>query len=55
MVKKHEPERVLRGGSWYDPRDRCRAAFRRSYYPDVRSVYFGFRLVSKGGCNGKET
>ncbi len=37
--------RVLRGGSWgFYPRG-CRSAFRYSYDPDIRSYYFGFRVV----------
>ena len=55
MEKKHKLLRVLRGGSWYDPQDDCRAAYRRSSDPYYRNVDIGFRLVAKGGCNGKET
>ena len=56
MEKKHEPERMLRGGSWYYYQDGCRAAVRLSPIPDHRFVSIGFRLVARGGtCNGKET
>ena len=56
MEKKHEPERVLRGGGWDFCQDYCRAAARDGFDPDGRGVYYGFRLVAKGGtCNGKET
>ena len=56
MEKKHDPERVLRSGSWYGLQDYCRAAYRNCFYPDFRFDFVGFRLVRKGGtCNGKET
>jgi formylglycine-generating enzyme required for sulfatase activity len=40
-------KRVLRGGSWdYDP-EYCRCAFRRYFFPDLRSLScYGFRVVS---------
>jgi formylglycine-generating enzyme required for sulfatase activity len=38
-------KRVVRGGSWYDRPDRCRAAFRQAY-PACRPVYdVGFRVI----------
>ena len=56
MKKKYEPERVLRGGSWFFHQDLCRAAARFNDYPGLRFDFIGFRLVRKGGtCNGKET
>ena len=55
MEKKHDPERVLRGSSWGRDQDYCRAADRGSSIPGLRNGSVGFRLVRKGGCNGKET
>jgi formylglycine-generating enzyme required for sulfatase activity len=38
-------KRVVRGGSWYDPPERCRSAFRQAY-PACRPVYdVGFRVI----------
>ena len=37
--------RVLRGGSWRDNAEDCRAAFRNRFDPDYRDYYMGFRLV----------
>ena len=37
--------RVLRGGSWNDPLDFCRAAYRYGNDPDFRFGLIGFRLV----------
>jgi formylglycine-generating enzyme required for sulfatase activity len=37
--------RVLRGGSWHDPAERCRVSYRNSIYPDFRFYFNGFRLV----------
>ena len=37
--------RVLRGGSWYDPSDRCRASSRRGGLPDDINIMFGFRVA----------
>jgi formylglycine-generating enzyme required for sulfatase activity len=37
-------KRVLRGGSWIDNQDGCRAADRNRNDPDDRSYDFGFRL-----------
>jgi formylglycine-generating enzyme required for sulfatase activity len=38
--------RVVRGGSWYDPPDRCRSAMRQPY-PACRPVYdVGFRVIA---------
>ena len=37
--------RVIRGGSWHDPADQCRAANRQKHPPGYRSSRVGFRLV----------
>ncbi len=37
--------RVLRGGSWYDDDDFCRAAIRGSLRPSFTSPYSGFRVA----------
>jgi formylglycine-generating enzyme required for sulfatase activity len=37
--------RVLRGGSWFDNADYCRAAFRGYYTPSNSDAYYGFRVV----------
>jgi formylglycine-generating enzyme required for sulfatase activity len=37
--------RVLRGGSWYDPADDLRCAFRNGHYPNGRYGFVGFRVV----------
>ena len=37
--------RVLRGGSWFDPLVRTRAAFRLNLHPDLGSDIVGLRLV----------
>ena len=37
--------RVLRGGSWFDDADFCRAAFRDGYNPGHWLFDYGFRLV----------
>jgi formylglycine-generating enzyme required for sulfatase activity len=42
---KDAKERVLRGGSWADPADHCRSAFRQHAKPDHRSDTIGFRCV----------
>ncbi|MCX5677397.1 MAG: formylglycine-generating enzyme family protein [Planctomycetota bacterium] len=39
------PSRVLRGGSWNDVPNDCRAACRNSSYPAIRTNNFGFRVV----------
>jgi formylglycine-generating enzyme required for sulfatase activity len=39
-------ERVLRGGSFYDPAGYLRAASRNWGFPDYRGGAVGFRLVS---------
>jgi len=38
-------KRVIRGGSWYDRPDRCRAAFRQAYQPDQPVYDVGFRVI----------
>jgi formylglycine-generating enzyme required for sulfatase activity len=37
--------RVLRGGSWFDVPEYCRASFRYWYYPILRPYSLGFRLA----------
>jgi formylglycine-generating enzyme required for sulfatase activity len=44
-VKKGEKGRVLRGGSWADPANACRSAYRRRASVDFRSDKVGFRCV----------
>jgi formylglycine-generating enzyme required for sulfatase activity len=38
-------KRVVRGGSWYDRPERCRAAFRQAYLADQPVYDVGFRVV----------
>ena len=38
-------DRVLRGGCWADPAERCRAAMRYMDELDDRIDVFGFRLI----------
>jgi len=38
-------KRVVRGGSWYDPPERCRAAFRQVYLADQPVYDVGFRVL----------
>jgi formylglycine-generating enzyme required for sulfatase activity len=40
----NKSSRVIRGGSWDNSAKRCRAAFRLSSAPDIRSHNVGFRL-----------
>ena len=42
---KHGAARVVRGGSWSDRPERCRAASRDNLPPSVRLKYLGFRVV----------
>jgi formylglycine-generating enzyme required for sulfatase activity len=37
--------RVLRGGSWFNESDYCRAAYRNGYSPVFRGYLIGFRLL----------
>jgi formylglycine-generating enzyme required for sulfatase activity len=37
--------RVLRGGSWSSNAEYCRVSCRSSFYPHIRSIDYGFRLV----------
>ncbi len=37
--------RVVRGGSWHNSEDECRASYRRGYRSTYRLDHFGFRLV----------
>ena len=37
--------KVLRGGSWYDYPQGCRSAYRYRYYPVIRIINYGFRVV----------
>jgi formylglycine-generating enzyme required for sulfatase activity len=39
--------RVLRGGSWSDVAQYCRAADRSRYVPEVRDIDVGFRVASR--------
>ncbi len=43
------PTYTLRGGSWLDTPDRCRAAARRHNAPDYRGPALGFRLALVAG------
>jgi formylglycine-generating enzyme required for sulfatase activity/predicted phosphodiesterase len=47
--------RVLRGGGWYGPGERCRSAFRFYPLPSSRYIYFGFRVVlaPRSGASGE--
>ena len=40
-----EGKKVVRGGSWYDPPDRCRSAFRLAYLADQGVYNVGFRVM----------
>lgn len=40
-----EEKRVVRGGSWYDPPARCRAASRQAYRPEQPVYDVGFRVI----------
>jgi len=42
-VEGGSPRRVFRGGSWYNPAEVCRSAFRIGWHPSSRGVYLGFR------------
>ncbi|MCD4655072.1 formylglycine-generating enzyme family protein [bacterium] len=42
------PERVTRGGSWFDLPYQSRSAMRFSWFPDLRQDTLGFRLVRLG-------
>jgi formylglycine-generating enzyme required for sulfatase activity len=44
-VKEGEKGKVLRGGSWADPADSCRSAYRTHQPLDYRSDKVGFRCV----------
>ena len=37
--------RVIRGGSWDLQTFLCRSAYRTTYFPDIRSFNFGFRII----------
>ena len=43
---KTGPDRVIRGGGWYNTADGCRAARRYYYEPSSRRTFMGFRLIS---------
>jgi eukaryotic-like serine/threonine-protein kinase len=45
LWKKGGPERVLRGGCWFQDGRFCRAAYRSGFAPSVRHHSVGFRLV----------
>jgi formylglycine-generating enzyme required for sulfatase activity len=42
-----DSSRVVRGGSWFDVSDVCRAAFRSGGAPDYRDVDLGFGCVAR--------
>jgi formylglycine-generating enzyme required for sulfatase activity len=42
-------ERVIRGGAWTEPADRCRSAFRGHAPPGTRTAAIGFRCVRAAG------
>jgi len=44
-VDEGSPDRVCRGGSWIDPADGCRSAYRDRYLPAYRYRLLGFRLA----------
>lgn len=37
--------RIMRGGSWYDINYDIRVAYRAYYNPEVKDIYFGFRIA----------
>jgi formylglycine-generating enzyme required for sulfatase activity len=41
--------RVLRGGSWLDPRSRASSTFRRRDFPELRNYDYGFRCCLGAG------
>ena len=46
--------RVIRGGSWYDPAESCRSAYRNRYVPGGRFDNLGFRVArSPSGGSGQ--
>lgn len=45
--------RVVRGGSWSADIANSRAATRGYYYPDIRNLILGFRLVAPGAHSGR--
>ncbi len=55
-------DRVLRGGAWTEPADRCRSAYRHHRPPETQSDAIGFRCVragesaagKTGGTDGRE-
>ena len=44
-TKGEQKEKVVRGGSYADPADSCRSAFRHAVAPDYRSDTLGLRCV----------
>src|SRR5207249_2618267 len=46
---KDGSERVVRGGAWTEPGERCRCASRHRLAPDHRSADVGFRCVRADG------
>jgi formylglycine-generating enzyme required for sulfatase activity/energy-coupling factor transporter ATP-binding protein EcfA2 len=44
-LNNNRNERLLRGGSWGNNPRSCRSAYRRTYFPDYRSSFFGLRVV----------
>jgi formylglycine-generating enzyme len=47
--------RVIRGGSWGDSADRCRAANRQHAAETMTSAYLGFRIVVQGSMDPVST
>ncbi|OCQ92170.1 hypothetical protein BCD67_19680 [Oscillatoriales cyanobacterium USR001] len=47
-IRNDNRPRLLRGGSWYDSADNCRAAYRYLNSPDYRLNSIGFRVVCSG-------
>jgi formylglycine-generating enzyme required for sulfatase activity len=45
ITASKDARRLLRGGSWSNPPDQCRSAYRLHYSPDGRIHYIGFRVV----------
>ncbi len=50
---KREKDRVVRGGSWADPADRARSAYRGHRATTFRSDSVGFRCVRSSGERGE--
>jgi hypothetical protein len=44
----NEVARMIRGGSWWDSAEKCRAAYRSWWHPWLRGVHLGVRVVWPG-------